>query len=120
MPDTITDVGAYILFKVDQEDDNYFDNVRKQNDLMKVVTVEFMVLVHKEKLETDFGIERHDALGHIITQLFAWNDKVVPFRMRCIQNVEGITDNNFATRTLIFEVQMPNNLNNTRRVNAYE
>lgn len=120
IPSTITDKAAYILFKVDQEDDNYLEGMRKQNDLTKVMTVQFMVIVHKDRLETEFGIERHDAIAHVITQLFAWNDKVVPFRMRCVQNVEGVTDNNYASRTLIFEIQMPNNLVGSNRTNAYE
>lgn len=119
VPTTITDKMNYILFKVDDADDNYYEMQRRDNPIIKPVHIEFMVLVFKDNIRTDFGVERHDALAFVIKQIFAWSDNIFPFRLRCISDIEGVTDNNFATRTLEFEIQMPNNLTNTRRENPY-
>lgn len=119
IPDTISEKKNYICFKADDADTFYFDGQRKDNPLMKVVQVEFLVLVHKDNVPTKYGIERHDALATVIKQIFAWSEHIFPFRLRCTSDIEGVTDNDYATRTLLFEAEYPNNLTDTRRKNAY-
>lgn len=120
IPDSIYESRSYICFKVDDADTNYYNSVRKDNPLMKVVEIEFMVVVHKDVVETSYGIDRHDALAYVIKQLFAYSEKLFGFRLRCVSDIEGVTDNNFVTRTLTFEVEEPSNLTDTRRRNAYD
>lgn len=119
IPDTIYESKAYICFKVDDADTNYYSGVRKDNPLMKVVEIEFMVVVHKDVIETNYGIDRHDALAYILKQMFAHSENLFGFRLRCVSDIEGVTDNNFITRTLTFEVEEPSNLTDTRRKNPY-
>lgn len=119
IPDTIYESKAYICFKVDDADTNYYNGVRKDNPLMKVVEIEFMVVVHKDVVETNYGIDRHDALAYVLKQMFSHSENLFGFRLRCVSDIEGVTDNNFITRTLTFEVEEPSNLTDTRRKNPY-
>lgn len=119
IPSTITDSMNYICFKVDDTDTNYFNSEKRDNPLMKVNTIQFMVLVHKKNAKTIYGLERHDAIAFVVRQIFGWAENIFPFKVRCISDVEGITDNSFLTRTLTFEAQYTNNLYEGRRINPY-
>lgn len=119
IPDTIYESKTYICFKVDDADTNYYNGVRKDNPLMKVVEIEFMVVVHKDVVETNYGIDRHDALAYVLKQMFSHSENLFGFKLRCVSDLEGVTDNNFITRTLTFEVEEPSNLTDTRRKNPY-
>lgn len=119
LPNTLTEKGNYICFKVDDADDNYFEGIRRDNSVMKVVNIQFMVLVHFDNVRMDTGMERHDAIASVIKKLFAWSDNSFPFRLVCTSDVEGVADNAFVIRTLNFEAVYPNNTTDTRRKNAY-
>ena len=120
IPDTIYESRSYICFKVDDADTNYNYRQRKENPLMKVVQIQFMVVVHKDVVETPYGIDRHDALAFLIKQIFQYSEKLFGFKLVCMSDIEGVTDSNFVTRTLTFEVQEPSNLTDTRTKNAYD
>lgn len=120
VPNTLHTEGNYICFKVDDADDSYYDDIRKDNLVMKVVEVQFMILVHVNQSRTKYGADRHDALAFVIKQLFAWSENVLGYRLRCVSDIEGVTDNNYITRTLTFEGQMTNNTTDTRRKNPYQ
>lgn len=119
IPSTISEKQNYICFKVDDADSHYYNNQRMNNDIMKVVNIQFMVLVHKDNAKTEYGVERHDAIAYIIKKIFNWSQNLFDFRMRCVSDIEGVTDNDYLTRTLTFEVEQTSDLNDTRRVNAY-
>jgi len=110
IPDAMHEQKAYICFKVDDADTNYYENVRKENPLMKVVEIQFMVVVHNGVVETDYGIDRHDGLAYLIREIFSYSEKLFGFKMRCVSDIEGVTDSAFVTRTLTFEVEQPANL----------
>lgn len=119
IPSTISDKRNYICFKVDFADDSYYEDVRKENYIMRVVDIQFIVLVHKDNARTDLGVERHDALACVIRQIFSWAEKDFPAQFVPISDVEGVTDNDYLTRTITFNAQYGRELSGTRRKNPY-
>jgi hypothetical protein len=119
IPATISDKRNYICFKVDFADDSYYEDMRKENYLMRVVNIQFTVLVHKDNAKTDLGVERHDALACVIRQMFSWAEKDFPSRLDPISDVEGITDNDYLTRTITFNAEYSRELTDSRRKNPY-
>ena len=73
------------------------------NQVMKSQYVQFVVFVHKDLVETKYGMSRHDLLGYLIRDIFNLSNKLGP-QMELVSNREGITDNDFYTRTLKFEL----------------
>ena len=120
IPNTISEKRNYICFKVDDINPSRFDGSNRNNPIMKVESIQFLILVHKDNTKTRYGMERHDALAFLIKQIFNWSSKDFPFRLRCVSDVEGVTDNNYASRTVTFETQDTNNLYEGRRQNAYD
>lgn len=88
------------------------------NQVMKSQYVQFVVFVHKDLVETKFGMARHDLLGYLIRDIFNLSNKLGP-QMELVSNKEGITDTNFYTRTLKFEL-IDDNSTKPLRTNPYE
>ncbi len=88
------------------------------NQVMKSQHVQFVVFVHKDMVKTDYGMERHDLLGYLIRDIFNLSNKLGP-QMELVSNREGITDRDFYTRTLKFEL-IDDNSTKSCRTNPYE
>lgn len=73
------------------------------NEVMKSQYVQFVVFVHKDLVETKYGMARHDCLSYIIRDIFNLSNVLGP-QMNLISNVEGVTDTDYLTRTLKFEL----------------
>lgn len=73
------------------------------NEVMKSQYVQFVVFVHKDLVKTKYGMARHDCLGHLIRDIFNLSNVLGP-QMNLISNVEGVTDTDYLTRTLKFEL----------------
>ncbi len=73
------------------------------NEVMKTQYVQFVVFVHKDLVKTEYGMERHDCLGYLIRDIFHLSNVLGP-QMNLISNVEGVTDTDYLTRTLKFEL----------------
>ena len=73
------------------------------NEVMKSQYVQFVVFVHKDLVQTKYGMARHDCLGHIIRDIFNLSNMLGP-QMNLVSNVEGVTDSDYLTRTLKFEL----------------
>ena len=73
------------------------------NEVMKSQYVQFVVFVHKDLVTTKYGMARHDCLGYLIRDIFNLSNVLGP-QMNLISNVEGVTDNDYLTRTLKFEL----------------
>jgi hypothetical protein len=88
------------------------------NQVMKSQYVQFVVFVHKDMVKTKYGMERHDLLGYLIRDIFNLSNKLGP-QMELVSNREGITDTDFYTRTLKFEL-IDDNSTKPLRTNPYE
>ena len=73
------------------------------NQVMKSQYVQFVVFVHKDLVKTKYGMTRHDLLGYLIRDIFNLSNKLGP-QMELVSNKEGVTDTDFYTRTLKFEL----------------
>lgn len=73
------------------------------NEVMKSQYVQFVVFVHKDLVKTKYGMERHDCLGYLIRDIFNLSNVLGP-QMNLVSNVEGVTDSDYLTRTLKFEL----------------
>ena len=88
------------------------------NTVMKTQTVQFVIFVHKDNIKTKYGMTRHDLLGYLIRDIFNLSNKLGP-QMELISNREGVTDTDYHTRTLRFEL-IDDNSTKPLRTNPYE
>jgi hypothetical protein len=88
------------------------------NTVMKTQTVQFVIFIHKDNIETKYGMARHDLLGYLIRDIFNLSNKLGP-QMELVSNREGITDADYHTRTLRFEL-IDDNSTKPLRTNPYE
>ena len=112
IPGTQDEAKNYIDFAIDDMEQGL------RNDTMKKQHVQFVIFVHKDKVETKWGIPRHDLLGYLIKDIFNLSNKL-GMQMNFISNREGTTDTDYCTRTLHFEIITPNSLK-PYKTNSYE
>jgi hypothetical protein len=111
---TVQDVARnFICFSVDDISDHEYNNV------MKIQYVQFVVFCHADDVKTPYGIERHDLLGYLIRDVFGYSN-MFGMQAKLIYNKEGVTDTNYSTRTLKFELTKTNSLNKAVMRNKYE
>ena len=113
VPGIQDEVRNFICFSVDDMEDSY------RNEAMKIQYIQFVVFCNAEDINTEYGIERHDLLGYIIRDLFQFSD-LLGMQMKLIYNREGVTDTDFYTRTLKFELTTHNSIQRGERTNKYE
>ena len=102
----------FITFTVD-------DNERMpSNEVMKRQTIQFVIFVHKDNIETKYGMARHDLLGYLIRDIFHLSNKLGP-QTQLVSNREGVTDADYHTRTLRFEL-IDDNSTKPLRTNPYD
>ena len=85
-----------------------------RNEALKKQRITFYILCdEKTNIEKQTGIARHDLIGARIKDAINWTNK---FGTQCelVEDLENVTDNDYATRTLIFEMETPKNLVKTR------
>lgn len=85
----------------------YNADIKKQRVIFTVLCEE------KNNREPMTGAGRHDLIAARIKHIFNWTNK---FGVQCVlvEDYEGVTDNDYATRTLVFEMDTPKNLVKTR------
>lgn len=88
------------------------------NEVMKRQTIQFVVFVHKDHIETKYGMARHDLLAYLIRDIFNLSNKLGP-QMEIVSNRESVTDSDYHTRTLRFEL-IDDNSTKPLRTNPYE
>ena len=112
IPGTQDESKNFITFTVD-------DTERMpSNTVMKTQTIQFVIFVHKDNIKTQYGMARHDLLGYIIRDIFNLSNKLGP-QMELVSNREGVTDADYHTRTLRFEL-IDDNSTKPLRTNPYE
>lgn len=103
----------FICFSVDDIEDH------RDNSIMKIQYVQFVVFCHSDDIKTSYGIERHDLLGYLIRDIFGWST-MFGLTAKLVYNRESVTDTNYSCRTLKFELTKPNSLNKAVTRNKYE
>jgi hypothetical protein len=88
------------------------------NPVMKSQIIQFVIFVHKDHIKTKYGMARHDLLSFIIRDIFNLSNKLGP-QMELISNREHVTDTDYHTRTLKFEL-IDDNSTKPLRTNPYE
>ena len=86
-----------------------YDGAR-YNEAIKYMRVIFYILCEeKTNIERMTGIGRHDLIAARIKNAFNWSNK---FGTQCVlvDERESVTDNDYATRTLIFQMETVKNI----------
>lgn len=90
----------YICYSIDDTSDLEY------NKVMKIQSIQFVVFVHKDLIKTKYGVARHDLLGYIIRDLFN-HSHLCGHELKLIYDREGVTDVDYCTRTLRFQLTTP-------------
>ena len=113
IPTTQDTVRNFICFKVEDIEENRF------NEVMKTQYIQFSAICHIEDMKTEYGIDRHDLLGYLIRDTFNWTN-IFGLQFKLIYNQEGPIDSDYYCRTLKFEATKPNALNRAKMDNPYD
>ena len=100
IPGTQDTSRNYICYSIDDMAEN------DRNDRMKQQFIQFVVFVHKDLVKTKYGVARHDLLGAIIRDLFN-RSRLFGHELKLVMNREGVTDTDYTTRTLKFQLITP-------------
>lgn len=112
VPDVDDKKQTYICFTVDDA------GPTSSNEVMKQQYVQFAIFVHKDIIKTKIGTARHDALGFVIRDIFHLSN-MLGAQLHLRSNKEGMTDTNYITRTLRFEL-IDHNSTKVTQTNPYE
>ena len=94
---------SYITFMLDDMDNAQFNKAMK-SQFLKVV-----IFVHKDLVGTKWGAERHDLLGYLVKDVFHLSNSL-GLQLNLTSDREGVTDADYCTRTLQFEMTTPNSV----------
>ena len=92
---------SYITFMLDDMESSQFNKAMK-SQFLKVV-----IFVHKDLNKTKFGVERHDLLAYLVKDIFHLSNSL-GLQLNLKSDREGVTDTDYCTRTLQFEMITPN------------
>lgn len=111
---------AYMIHPTQHNVQNYicyevgYRELESHNSKMKLLQITFYILCEeKNNIEKRTGIARHDLIGAIIMDIFNWSN-LFGGQIHCVSDIPSVTDNDYATRTIIFEQTTDNNLTKTR------
>ena len=94
---------SFITFMLDDAD------AAQSNKAMKSQFLKVVIFVHKNRVQTKMGAERHDLLAYLVKDVFHLSNSL-GLQLKCVYNREGFTDTDFCTRTLHFEMTTPNGM----------
>ena len=100
IPGTQDESKNYICYSIDDLSVNEF------NDRIKQQYVQFTIFVHKDLVKTKYGVARHDLLGYLIRDLFN-RSHLFGHELKLVYDREGVTDTDYTTRTLKFQLITP-------------
>lgn len=106
-PETQDLVMNYLCYQVN------FDELARYNDRLKYTQITFTIFVNgKNAIDKETDIPRHDLIASIIRERFNWSN-IFGMQTHIISSKESLTDNNFITKTLVFQLVDTNGLVNT-------
>lgn len=98
IPDTQTTVKCYLCYQVG------FRNTARHNSGLKDTLIDFAIFVHgDDRIDKLTGIPRHDLIGSIIRERFAWSN-IFGMQAHLAQDYEQTVDNNYVARYLTFQL----------------
>lgn len=97
IPGTQDTARNYICYSIDDM------SGENRNDRIKQQLIQFVAFVHKDLVKTKYGVARHDMLGYLIRDLFN-RSHLFGHELKMIYNKEGVTDTDYTTRTLKFQL----------------
>lgn len=103
---------SFITFMLDDME------IAQINKAMKSQFLKVVIFVHKDLVQTKWGAERHDLLAYLVRDVFHLSNKL-GLQLNLVYNREGVTDADYCTRTLQFEITTPNSIK-PFKTNQYE
>ena len=94
---------SYITFMLDDMEKSQF------NKSMKLQYLKVVIFVHKDLVKTKWGADRHDLLAYLVRDVFHLSNSL-GLQLSLVSNREGVTDTDYCTRTLQFEMTTPNSV----------
>lgn len=94
---------SYVTFMLDDMEKSQFNKSMK-SQFLKVV-----IFVHKDLVKTQWGADRHDLLAYLVRDVFHLSNSL-GLQLSLVSNREGVTDTDYCTRTLQFEMTTPNSV----------
>jgi hypothetical protein len=94
---------SFITFMLDDMESAQFNKAMK-SQFLKVV-----IFVHKDLVKTKWGADRHDLLAYLVKDVFHLSNSL-GLQLNLTSNREGVTDADYCTRTLQFEMTTPNSV----------
>lgn len=110
IPHTQDTVHNFICITIDDVEVDRF------NEVIKVQNIQLTAICHLDDMKTDIGIDRHDLLGYLISDIFNWTN-VFGLQFKLIYDKESTIDSDYYCRTLRFEANKINGLNKARMDN---
>lgn len=107
IPGTIIDVENYICFETKMKE------LSASNQIIRVQQIIFYVLCdEKNIIDKETGISRHDLLCALIKDIFNYSN-CFGQQIHISEETPSVVDNDFAARTLIFEMETHNAITKT-------
>lgn len=97
IPGTQDTSKSYITFMLDDMEPGQI------NKTMKTQFLKVVIFVHKDLIKTKWGSDRHDLLAYLVKDVFNLSNQL-GLQLKLISNREGVTDTDYCTRTLQFEM----------------
>lgn len=113
IPTTQDTVRNFICFTIDDIEESRF------NTHFKVQQIQFNCICHLDDMKTKYGIDRHDLLGYLVRDIFNWSN-AFGLQFKLVYNKESTIDSDYYCRTLKFERECTNSLNNATRSNRHD
>ena len=98
IPDSQDEVHNFVTYQVG------FTETPKYNDTRKYTTITFNIFFHgNDGIDKFTGIPRHDLIACIIRDRFNWSN-IFGVQCKLVSSKESLTDNNYISRTMLFEL----------------
>lgn len=96
-----------------------FSEEARYNSVIKIAEIIFYCMSEQKGIIEDTTyVARHDLMAAMVKDEFNWTN-IFGCQVHLVSDKPSVTDNDYATRTLIFEGEMPNNLVKTRSGRTY-
>lgn len=110
---TQTNVKAYLCYETN------YTKLNRYNATVKTMQVIFYILCHQSDIcDEDTGVARHDLLAALIQHDFNYTTSLGA-RLVLVSDAASVVDNDYACRTLTFEMTTDNNVVKTYNGTGY-
>lgn len=104
IPETQTEAKNYLCYQVSSSE------LVRYNSSEKYLLLTFTIYIDgKDSMDESTGIARHDLIASIIREHFAWTGLEISTTTPT-SDKEGMSDNNYITRTIGYQIILPNSI----------